>query len=84
MLYERQELPEIHYIKHIHDDDANKYMDYEKNLFDKSLSPYMFENDLMSTWLKKMQPLGALMFDQFNVIKNFKNYMVDKYYYKQR
>jgi hypothetical protein len=44
----------------------------------------MFENDVMNTWLKKMQPLAALMFDQMNIIKNFKNYMVDKYHFKQR
>jgi len=53
-------------------------------LLDKTLSPYMFNNNLMNTWLKKMQPLVSLMFDQFNVTKNFRNYMVDKYHYKQR
>jgi hypothetical protein len=26
----------------------------------------------------------ALFFDQFNLIKNWKNFMVDKYYYKQK
>jgi hypothetical protein len=44
----------------------------------------MFENDVMNTWLKKMQPLVSIMFDQMNIIKNFKNYMVDKYHWKQR
>ena len=71
-------------MKHIHDSDKNKYMDYENNILDKSLSPYMYENDLMSTWLKKMQPLVAILFDQMNVMKNLKNYMVDKYYHNQR
>ena len=44
----------------------------------------MFENNVMSNWLKIMQPLVALMFDQMNIMKNFKNYMVDKYDWRQR
>lgn len=82
MLYDRKDLPELHFIKHLHDDD--KYIKYDENLLDKTLSPYMFQNDLMNSFLKKMQPLVALLFDQNNIIKNFKNYMVDKYHYKQK
>ena len=84
MLYERKQLPELVYLKHLHDDYDGNYIDYEKMLLDKTLSPYMFNNDLMNTWIKKMQPLVSLMFDQFNITKNFRNYMVDKYHYKQR
>lgn len=84
MLYDRKELPELHYIKHLHDDDNDKYVKYDEMIFDKTLSPYMFENNVMNTWLKKMQPLVSLMFDQMNIMKNFKNYMVDKYHWKQR
>jgi hypothetical protein len=83
MLYNRKDLPEIHFMKHIHDDDVD-YIDYEKMILDKTLSPHMFENDFMNSWLKKMQPLVALLFDQINVAKNFKNHMVDKYYYKHK
>lgn len=84
MLYKRKELPEIYYMKHVHDNDIDKYMDYENNILDKSLSPYIYENNLMSTWLKKMQPLVALLFDQMNVIKNLQNYIIDKYDWRQR
>lgn len=84
MLYERQELPEIHYMKHVHDTDEGKFIKYDETILDKTLTPHIFENDTMNQWLKRMQPLVALMFDQMNVIKNFKNYMVDKYHYKQR
>ena len=83
MLYDRRQLTEINYIKHIHDDDSS-YFDYEKNILDKSLSPYMYENNVMSGFLKKLQPLLSLLFDNMNVIKNLKNYNVDKYHYKQR
>lgn len=81
MLYNRKDLPEINYMKHRHDDN-NEYVDYEKMLLDKSLSPYMYENDVMNGFLKKLQTLTAIIFDQMNIMKNFKNYMVDKYYYK--
>jgi hypothetical protein len=83
MLYERKQLPELHYIKHLYDDDT-KFVKYDETILDKSLSPYMFQNDLMNNWLKKMQPLVSILFDQMNIMKNFKNYMVDKYHYRQR
>lgn len=83
MLYERKQLPELNYMKHRHDDDSN-YVDYEKNILDKSLSPYLYQNDMMNGFLKRLQPLVSIIFDHMNVIKNFKNYMVDKYHYKHK
>jgi hypothetical protein len=83
MLYDKNELPEIHYLKHRHDDtDVN--FDYEKSILDKSLSPYIFQNEIMSNYLKKMQPAISLLFDHMNVVRNFKNYIVDKYHYKHK
>jgi hypothetical protein len=83
MLYERKQLPELEYMKNRHNDDKS-YVDYEKTILNKSLSPYIYENDMMNEFLNKLQPLTSILFDHMNVIKNFKNYMVDKYYYKQR
>ena len=83
MLYERKQLPELHHIKHLYDDDTN-FIKYDEKILDKSLSPYIFQNDLMNNWLKKMQPLVSILFDQMNIMKNWKNYMVDKYHYRQR
>jgi hypothetical protein len=83
MLYDRKQLPELNYMKHLHDND-DSYYDYENNLLDKSLSPYMYENDVMNSFLKNLQPLVSLLFDHMNVVKNFKNYMVDKYNYKHK
>jgi hypothetical protein len=83
MLYDRQQLSELNYMKHRHDDD-DSYFDYEKNILDKSLSPYMYNNDVMNGFLKKLQSLLSLNFDHMNVMKNFKNYMVDKYHYKHQ
>ena len=85
MLYERKDLPEIHFLKHFHDDDTDaNYVKYDDVILDKTLSPYMYNNDFMNNWLKKMQPLVAILFDKFTMIKNFKNYMVDKYDYRMK
>ena len=81
MLYNRRQLPEINYMKHRHDTN-NEYVDYEKSILNKSLSPYMYENDIMNGFLNRLQGLTSIVFDQMNVMKNFKNYIVDKYYYK--
>lgn len=81
MLYERKDIPELHRLKHIHDNN-DQYVDYEKKILNSSLSPHMYENDLMFNWLNRMQSLVSILFDQMNVLKNLKNWTVDKYYYK--
>lgn len=81
MLHEEREVPEIYYMKHRHDDDV-EWTDYENNMLDKMLSPYIYENDMMNSFLKKLQPLTAKLFDQMNIMKNYRNYIVDKYHYK--
>jgi hypothetical protein len=81
MLYDRKQLPEINYMKHRHDDNS-EYVDYEKIIIKNTTSSYLYENDLMDGYLTKMQKLASLLFDQMNIMKNLKNYMVDKYYYK--
>jgi hypothetical protein len=83
MYYEDQSLPEINYLKHRWDDD-NKFISYEDKILNKTLSPYLFNNDLMNSFLNKLQRPISILFDNFNIIKNFKNYNVDKYYYKHK
>ena len=81
MLYRKKQLPEVYYMKHRHDND-NDYVDYENMLLDKTLTPYLYQNDTMNGFLKRLQPLVGLLFDQMNIVKNFKNYIVDKDWYK--
>jgi len=81
MIYKKRQLPELYYMKHRHDND-NDFVDYENKLLDKTLSPYMYQNDTMNGFLKRFQPLLGLLFDQMNVVKNLKNYIVDKDWYK--
>jgi hypothetical protein len=81
MLYEDKQLPELFYMKHRHDT-KNDYVNYENNILNNTLSPYLFNNDIMNSFLGRVKKLVSLLFDQHNVVKNFKNYIVDKYYYK--
>jgi hypothetical protein len=81
MLHEEREISEVYYMKHRHDDDK-EWIDYENNMLDKMLSPYIYENDMMNGFLKRLQPLTGKLFDQMNIVKNFRNYIVDKYHYK--
>jgi hypothetical protein len=83
MQYDYKQLPELRFMKHRHDNN-DSYVDYEKFILDKSLSPHIYESDKMKGFLDSIQPLVANMFDRFNIVKNWKNYMVDKYHYKQK
>ena len=81
MLYQRQDLPELYHIKHLHDTN-DQFVDYEKEILTSTLSPFIFNNDTMNSWLDQMQPLVSILFDQMNVMKNFQNYNVDKFEYR--
>ena len=83
MYLEDQSLPELHYMKHRWDNNSN-YVSYENNILNKTLSPYIFTNNLMNSFLQRLQKLLSMMFDNFNIIKNFKNYNVDKYEFRHK
>lgn len=82
MLQNRKELPELWNLKHRHDSE-DRYVDYENSILDNSLSPYLYENNVMNGYLKRLQKLTSVLIDQMNVAKNFKNHLVDKYHFKQ-
>jgi len=81
MLYQRKQIKELYDLKHRHDNN-DQFVEYEKQILDSSLTPYLYKNDMMNSWLKKMQPLLSILFDQMNIMKNWKNYIVDKDYYQ--
>lgn len=81
MLYERKQLKELIEMKHRHDSD-NNYVKYDEIIIEKSASSYLYRNDIMRGFLIRLQPIASLIIDHMNVVKNFKNYIVDKYYYK--
>lgn len=81
MIFNKKDIPELHYIRHRHDNN-DQFVDYEKKILNSSISPYLYENNLMNSFLNKIQPLAATLFDQMNILKNFKNYIVDKYEFR--
>lgn len=83
MYFDEKDLPELQFMKHRHDDDKD-FVDYEKVILKNTLSPHIFRNDLMNEFVNRIQRLVAILFDNMNIIKNFKNYNVDKYYYKNK
>ena len=83
MYYKEQYLEEIYDLKHRHDNDK-AFVDYEKDILNNSLSPRMFSNNRMFVFLDGLRLLVTKFFDNHNIIKNFKNYNVDKYYYKHK
>jgi hypothetical protein len=82
MLYNEKDIPELHQFYHINDSLQKNYIDYENRLLDKSLSPYLFGSPIMSGFLSRLTKLVSLFFDSFNIMKNWKNFTVDKYWYK--
>lgn len=83
MLYKDSKLDEFYTIKHRNDDDFD-FVDYEEQIFYKTLSSHIFKNDMMFDFLTKLQKLTSTFFDRMNIAKNFRNIMVDKYYYKHK
>ena len=81
MLYEDKQLPELHYMKHRHDDN-NVQVDYASKMFTNTLSAYIFNNNIMNQFLLRLQKPVSIFFDQMNVMKNWKNYLCDKNFYK--
>ena len=81
--YQDKYIDEIYQIKHRNDSDKD-FIDYEESILDKSLSPFLYYNDFLGEFLNRFKRLISIFFDNVNIVKNFKNYMVDKYYYKQK
>lgn len=78
MLNKRRQLPELFYLKNFYND-QNDDVDFENKILKSNLSSYIFNNEMMSGFLERLQPLLSMMFDRMNIIKNFKNFIVDKY-----
>jgi hypothetical protein len=80
MLIIEKELPELYNLKHRNDSfviESN-----ENDILDKTLSPYLYNNDTMNAYLKRLQVLVYMLFDKNNIVRNFKNPTVDKYEYR--
>jgi hypothetical protein len=78
MIYLRKQLPELKFLKH-RNDTQDWFVKYDDIILKNSLSPYIVRNRDMNEFILKLQPLVSLFIDSHNIIKNWRNYIVDKY-----
>jgi hypothetical protein len=83
MLNKERQIEELWDLKHRNDTDRD-WVDYEDIILDRTLSPYVFQNDEMKRYLDNIKGIPSRWFDQVNMIKNYKNYIVEKDYYKHK
>ena len=83
MLNKERQIEELWDLKHRNDSDID-WVDYENVILDRTLSPYVFQNDQMKGYLDNIKGMPSRWFDQANLIKNYKNYIVEKDYYKHK
>lgn len=79
-LYKDKEIDELYQLKHLHDNNKFSSYDIENNIIKRSVSNFLFSNNIMASFLEKVRKLVYMFFDNKNVIRNFKNWAVDKYY----
>lgn len=66
--------------EHLRDKIDYKGFDYEKQLFKRSMSNYMFREEKRSDILEYFQTVMFEMIERVKQIKNHVNYVVDKNY----
>lgn len=79
-LYKDSQIKELYLLKHRHDKKESGSYDIENNILKKTLSDFVFSNDTMNEFLLKLQSVYFVWFDQMNMMRNLKNWSVDKYY----
>lgn len=73
-----KEIKELYELKHRYDNYQTGF-NYFDNILKKSLSPFLYENETLRNYLLKLEPIMAHFFDQVNIIRNWRNWYVDKY-----
>jgi len=79
-LYKDKQIRELYDMRHRHDNMSDKPVDVENFILKKTIPPFTFMNDTMNEFLLKLQKIAYLLFDHVNILRNFRNYMVDKDY----
>lgn len=84
MLRRKKHIPELWELEHRNDSYHQKPVDIENNFLKKTLPPFIFENPTMNKFLLRLEKLSYIMFNQIVIMRNFKNFMVDKWYDKHQ
>jgi len=80
MIEKQRHIPELFYLKTKWNNNPNRHFPWEDNMLKKTLSNNMFNNPNMSEYLLQLEQMISLLVESVNVIRNFFNISVNKYY----
>lgn len=80
MLEQKSQIPELYYLKNKWNNNPNRHYPWEDNILKKTLSPNIFNNKNMRDYLLQLEEMVGLMLESVNIVRNFFNISVDKYY----
>jgi len=82
MIQKERHINSLYYIKHRKDKLKNTGFNYEKEIFNVTLSNLMLDNPTTKNFLDLLRKQVVWMIESTLVIRNFYNFTVDKYYNK--
>jgi len=80
MLDKTRQIPELYYLKTKWNRNDKRHFPWEENMLKKTISPTMFNNKNMSEYLLQLETMLSLVVESVNVVRNFFNISVHKYY----
>lgn len=80
MIEKERFIQEMHDLNHFHDDDPNTGFNYQDELFNCSMSPYMFGNETFDEFLELYKKCSVWMIESVTSLRNYFDLSVDKYY----
>jgi hypothetical protein len=82
MIYKDKQIRELYDLKHRNDKLSYENYNWEDNILNNSLSPLLFQNETNTGFLDRIRYMISMFFENFHIVRNFKNYLVDKDYSK--
>ena len=80
MLEQKSQIPEYYYLQTRWNDNPNRHYPWEDHILKKTLSPHIYNNPNMADYLLLLEKSTALTVETNNIIRNYFNISVDKYY----
>ena len=81
-LDKRIQIKELYELKHRNDNLANEPFDIENEILNNTTTPFLYQNNNMANFLDKFKDMLFMMYDNVNILRNLKNFMVNKHYNK--
>ena len=80
MLDQNKQIPELYYLKTRYNNYLHRHFPWENTILANTTSPYMWMNPNLNGFLSLLQKNVSLLVECTNVMRNFFNVAVDKYY----